>query len=476
VIDVSERGTITAGRDPAAVVRFAIVALCVLGTACVFVACIGVVLGGHIGTLFQLIPWLAATALATVLVVTARALIGASRERLRNRQELTAEHITELARVVGTLEPAGRAQAEKRLIDRLDVTRDALIEVVKLDPTARDELVAGGLAARVNRELEGARSKWHRVSAAGVLGLLRDTSSIPPLSQALADPDRDVAYAAAQALAVYASPLAYEALLDALTGGTIAPSRVAALLEAFRCPTARELIEARAGSADRQVRYWVSYLLGRLADQRSARVVERLARDPDEDVRANAAESLAGFRDEIPLIRLLDDESWVVRSHAAKAAGVSGKTILAPRLAELLEDHSWWVRQNATLALADFGDAAVPALLAQLHSDDRFARNKAAEALIRSDYVAGQLECVKAGLPGVEEAREVLVDLGRAEALSTITNAVRTTSDPEARDRLLGVLHDIGTHQAKTALEQLGDLRALEPVQELRHLERLAQV
>jgi hypothetical protein len=83
---------------------------------------------------------------------------------------------------------------------------------------------------------------------------------------------------------------------------------------------------------------------------------------------------------------------------------------------------------------------------------------------------------VKAGLPGVEEAREVLVDLGRAEALSTITNAVRTTSDPEARDRLLGVLHDIGTHQAKTALEQLGDLRALEPVQELRHLERLAQV
>jgi HEAT repeat protein len=341
-----------------------------------------------------------------------------------------------------------RAEFERKLVAHLDVTRDALSEIVKNDSSVRDELVAGGLATRVERELAEARNRWHRVAAAGVLGLLGAESSVAALRRALDDPNVDVAYAAAQALSLYTSASAYAAVLFALTKQRLPAARIASLLEAFRCPHARELIERRAASENPKVRYWVAYLLGSLADQRSAAVIERLAHDPEEDVRANAAESLASLPNEPLLRRLLDDHSWVVRSHAAKAAGAAGLTALSPRLAALLEDRSWWVRQNATLALASFGEAAVPWLLAQLHSEDRFARNKAAEALIRCGYANRQIELLRSGAVGWEKAHAFLVDLGRAEALSTIENAIRTSSDARVRQRLLDVLEEIPARAA----------------------------
>lgn len=461
MIGASQRRIGTAAdRDSAAVVRFSIVALCLLGTACAYVACIVVVTGGHIDVLFRLIPWLACTALATIVVVTVWALVGASRERLHDRQRLTADRISELAGVITTLEPAERGRAKKQLLERLDVTRTALGEVMELNPGARDSLIAGGVAVRIERELADAKGKWDRVSAAGILGLLGSETSIEPLREALADRDADVAYAAAQSLSMYASPEAYAALLSALTVSAIPAARVANLLEAFECPEARELIESHAESENPNLRYWVAYLLGSLADPRSLPVIARLARDPEEDVRANAAESLASFPDPVLLGRLMADESWVVRSHAAKAAGVSGLSRLTPRLAELLEDRSWWVRQNATIALAGFGEAAVPHLLGQLHSHDRFARNKAAEALIRSGYAARQIERVASGeADETDEAWQFLLDLGRAEALGTIETAARSAADEDARERLTRLLSAIRTREAAQVLDQLGATR-----------------
>ena len=152
--DASQRRIATAGgQDPTQAVRFAVVALCVLGTACVYVACIVIVVGGHIDVLFGLIPWLAAAAIATIFVVTVWALVNASRERLQNRRRLTAERISALAAVIRTLEPTQRAAAKKQLIEHLDVTRDALSEIVNGNPAIRAELVAGGVASRVEREL-----------------------------------------------------------------------------------------------------------------------------------------------------------------------------------------------------------------------------------------------------------------------------------------------------------------------------------
>jgi len=414
------------------------------------------VTGGHIAVLFALIPWLATTALVTIVVVTAWALIGASRQRLIDRHRLTADRISELAAVIAGLEPAERARAKQQLVGRLDLTLAALREVVEQDPEVRTKLVDGGLAARVERELAEAKRKWNRVSAVGILGLLGAESSIEPLRSALDDPDADVAYGAAQALSLYESPAAYIALLSALKRERIPAARVANMLEASRAPKARQLIERWADSELPRVRYWVAYLLGSLGDPESRPVIERLAHDPDDDVRANAAESLAHFPNEQLLDQLLTDDSWVVRSHAAKAAGVTGLGELAPRLATLLEDRSWWVRQNATIALAGLGEAAIPCLLSQLHSHDRFARNKAAEALIRCGYAAIQIDLLAGENPHERDgALTFLIDLGRAEALGTIETAARNTSSEQVRDRLSAVLEAIGTEDAQRALEQL---------------------
>ena len=449
-----QRRTATAsGDDPGQTIRFTVVALCLLGTACAYVACIVLVMGGHIDVLFALLPWLAATAAGTILAVTAYALFGAGQERLRSRHQITAERIREMAAQIDSLDTSQRAEFKRQLITRLDVTRDALSEIVEQEPRVRDELVAGGLADRVALELTSSRSKWHRVAAAGVLGLLRSPGSVTVLKAALDDSDPDVAYAAAQALSAYSSSTAYAALLFALTKERLPAARVASLLESFRCPNARELIERRAESDNPQVRYWVAYLLGSLADPRSEPVIEQLAHDPEEDVRANAAESLASFPNERLMRQLLDDHSWVVRSHAAKAAGAAGLTALSPRLAALLEDRSWWVRQNATLALAAFGEAAVPWLLSQLHSDDRFARNKAAEALIRCGYAVRQIDLLASGAVGWENAHGFLVDLARAEARGTIERAAGALSDPRAQRRLLDVLKESEESSANQAAE-----------------------
>ncbi len=452
--DAQGRRIAPAGRrDGAGTIRLTIVSACVLGTACAYVACIVVVLRGNVDALFGLVPWLAAAALVGCVLVTVSAIVSAARDRAEKRRpRFAAEEISELAASVASAEGAERERGTARLLKRLDVTRTAL--GMATNPTIRAQLVAGGFAARVERELETSRRKWHRVNAAGVLGLLACESSVEPLTQALEDSDVDVAYAAAQTLSLYASDRAYEALIDALIGGALPAARIAGLLESSRCPRARELIEPKADSEDPAMRFWAAYLLGSLADPRSVPVIARLARDPNDDVRANAAEALASFPGDELLSRLLADEAWVVRSHAAKAAGASCRTSLAAQLSELLEDESWWVRQNAMMALASFGARAIPPLLAQLHSPDRFARNKAAEALVRNGYAVEQIERVKEGGPGSRNARRFLIDLGRAEALSTIETAA-VTSNPDTRKRMIAVLRAIGTEQALAAVEQL---------------------
>jgi HEAT repeat protein len=455
---MSDRATpqlaVDATRQRAGRVRLGVVLLCALLTAGIYVACVVVVLGGQAQDLYTILSWLAGTALSGWVLLALSAVGERSRQRIRmRRRRLTAEHLVTLAYAIGSFGDAERECAVRFLVKRLDLTRDALAQIAHTD--AREQLVAAGLADRLELELDESHGRWHRVTAAGALGLLGSAGSIGALAHALEDRDPDVAFAAAQALAQYVEPAAYEALLDALMAGVIFPPRVAALLETFRCPEARELIERRADTDQPELRYWVAYLLGRLGDPRSEPLIDRLAHDPSEDVRANAAEALASFPNDTTLRRLLADESWVVRSHAAKTAGVTRQPALAPRLAALLEDRSWWVRQNAALALADLGDAAIPALVSQLRSEDRFARNKAAEVLVDIGYANEQVELLRTthGLHGA--ARRALVDLGRAEALSPIVTAAGAASDPEFRAGLIAVLEKIGTDQATAALRAI---------------------
>jgi HEAT repeat protein len=391
--------------------RAAAVFVCIGLTAAAYAACVVAVATGGINTLFGLLPVFAGVVVGTCVILALATLTDAPRRLIRER--------------------------------------DTRVDGVNLDALDDGELRA--LAGRVDlveqleRRLAHGGRRLRRVAAASALGRVGSRTSLAPLSAALTDPDREVAYAAAQALARYDDPHAYQALLDALGGGDGLPgARVVALLEEFRPATATVMIERRASSDDSEVRHWVAYLLGRLADPSSAPVVEALSHDPDEGVRATAAEALGSFADADALGRLLSDDSWVVRCHAAKAVGKARLAALAPRLAELLEDRSWWVRQNSALALAELGESAVEVLRPQLRSHDRFARNKAAEVLVRTGYAARRIAELDTPNGDALGARRFLVDLGRAEAAGTIEAAFRDAHSGTRRAGLRAVLDEIG--------------------------------
>ncbi len=310
-------------------VRLFVVLLCVFSTAEAYAALAVVILSGNIAALYGILPWLALAAIGACVLIALSAVVEQSRKRLRRRRcRQATENLASLAARIGSLTDAERERSLSDVIKHLELTRDALEQMP--DPEARCRLAAAGLSGRVEPELDESHRPWHRVAAAAVLGLLGSTDSIAPLSLALDTSDADVAYAAAEALSRYPEPEACEALLDALTAERLPPARIATLIETFPCHDARELIELRASADDANVRYWACYLLGRLGDQVSLPVVERLAHDASEDVRANAADAIACFQVHTVLGDLLEDESWVVRSHAARSAGITGEPTFAP--------------------------------------------------------------------------------------------------------------------------------------------------
>jgi HEAT repeat protein len=81
------------------------------------------------------------------------------------------------------------------------------------------------------------------------------------------------------------------------------------------------------------------------------------------------------------LIKALGDPAWEVRAQAAKSLGRHPDERAVPVLEERLSDEAWWVRSNAADSLAEIGAGGVSALKRALSHSDRFARDRAQEAL-----------------------------------------------------------------------------------------------
>jgi HEAT repeat protein len=86
----------------------------------------------------------------------------------------------------------------------------------------------------------------------------------------------------------------------------------------------------------------------------------------------------------------------VIRAQAAKSLGALGADDGRRALEAALADQAWWVRANAATSLRQLGDAGMAALRRAARSEDRFARDRAREALSLSaparEPVVGTLE------------------------------------------------------------------------------------
>ena len=275
------------------------------------------------------------------------------------------------------------------------------------------------------------RRRWSRIEA---LRLIAETSTPlrvaerRALADALADRNEDVRLGALAAVSARADELAAQLLVGALVEWPTGRARVATELERQPRGHVGPLLEELLADGPPDVRFWALQVIWRSGSSLSWAAIAELQDDPSPNVRAALAEGLPVFyrRPAIALRRLLADEEWYVRIHAARSLGEAGVTRAAPAVAELLRDPSWWVRDAAEKALVALGPAGVREALRLLDDDDPFARDSAAEVLQDSGYLD---RCVVAAASGDAEADRVLARVRGAAGDALVESAVARVGD-----------------------------------------------
>jgi HEAT repeat protein len=254
-------------------------------------------------------------------------------------------------------------------------------------------VLESGLAHTLVVQLK-ARRPIERGRAAFLLGELRYPGSEEVLTPLLSDPDPDVRLVACAELggigtegaadcliaALMANALPAERIVERLAGRWALPSMVAVLEEDER---ARSL-------APRDRPPWVGWraavarAIGVAADPRAELTLARMLDSDQKEERVAAARALgpSGSEASVPvLIKALDDPEWEVRAQAARSLAAHPDPGAVPALEARLSDDAWWVRSNAADTLTALGETGVSALRRALSHADRFARDRAREAL-----------------------------------------------------------------------------------------------
>jgi len=259
--------------------------------------------------------------------------------------------------------------------------------------------------------------KWTHIAALFLLVRDRHPSAHALLGRALQEDDLEVRQAAITLLGEIGDREAARILAGGAAASSVLRSRIAGQLDRFALPIV-DLIAGLATSPDPAVRALGAMLLWRHAGEPDvARRLLDLASDVDPGVRKSAVQSLAGaLAPEAgdAARRLLADPVPFVRAHAARALVRLDPAHASNAIAQLLADPDWWVRQAAKEGLVAIGIDALPAVVPQLDSDDRFARNGAADVLQGIGAVPGLVaRAAQAGAEG-EAATALLRKLTRA--------------------------------------------------------------
>ena len=350
----------------------------------------------------------------------------------RVRYDRSQRRLATIVRAVGdptlaSLPPLERGRAVRDLLARLpalDVYRMA--GNVDLPPWVREQCGAHALEhvglQRMLRDAtphRGARRKWRRISALNALVYARPDSIHALLRVALADADADVASAAASVLQRLGDRRAAEILIGGLRASRLPASRIAARLERF--PIAiDELLRPLLTSPRPEARYWaVTLLRNQRADGALAEAIVPLVDDPDGPVRKAALLTL-GAMQAADVVRLatwrLTDPAPFVRTAAIQVLAQTGertpdrarRSALASMIAPSLADRDWSVRTATKDALVRLGPATWRAVAAHLSSEDRFARNGAAEVLQDLGVLDWTLRGIASGVRPSPEAVDVL--------------------------------------------------------------------
>lgn len=385
-----------------------------------------------------------------------------------------------------------------------DVRGEAALALGKFgDPRAIDPLIAA-----LNRK--GNSTAFVRKCAADALGKFKTPRTIDSLIAALKDPNRDVQSHVAGALREIGTPLAVDALIDAMRAKLASTPKPSILdggdfeseLRRITNPQAVDpLLVALKDFRTTRVREIAALALGNIKDPRAIDPLVEALKDEQEDVRAKAAEALGKIKNPRavdPLIAALKDESWDVRGNVVVAlrqigvpsvwepwitavgdsliftleneksiallsAAIAARKIKDPRtvgpLISLLQDDR--VRNWAIEALGEIKDPrAVDPLIFWLKDPRRFSDSYAARALGK----IGDLRAVDALIAARRNEKDIYP---LAAHLSSSDAALMGFKSPEMVNSMIAALKSGNEEVQKTAarvLGNIGDSRGVDPL------------
>lgn len=260
---------------------------------------------------------------------------------------------------------------------------------------ARGRLAALGIAAGAAARAEAmCRSRWwwDRLAGARVLTALDvDTATMRPLLRDSSGVVRAQAF-------VWAAGRDDEAIIDELVARLSDPERLCR----FTVQDSLLRLGRRAGPALARLLSDPNRpgLVDGLRVARGLAVPELLAPclaltgHPEAEVRSRSATvlgALGGEEAQEALVRLMDDQAFVVRAAAARALGEQGAWTASSGLLRLLSDANWPVRRESALALRRMGGVGQLTLRKALAGDNTFAADMARQVLDLPETVYQQV-------------------------------------------------------------------------------------
>ena len=279
-------------------------------------------------------------------------------------------------------------------------------------------LRASGLLDRCIERVHRGKG-WSRRRAMLALGAMRMREAIVPICEALDDWQLDTRTAAVQALGRTFLAEAAEPIIEMYMTGSLKVPDDQVANSLVRCyldqPEALLPYLRRSSGESREL---LARVASELATPGMADEMILLAADPEAEVRACAAKSLAvaPLPVAIPaLANLVRDEVWFVRLRAVTALNQILHPRAIPLLLEAVRDSNRLVRVRSAAALAKFEHETVDILQSIVNSHDRYALHSMISAL----ELTGSFEKVMAQLVDPllrDEASALLLDALREGA------------------------------------------------------------
>ena len=357
-----------------------------------------------------------------------------------------------------------------------DADKDTRLAVAEILGKIGDTRAVEPLIASLNDKYSNVR-----IAAAKSLGQIGDAQAVEPLIATLQSNVSDLRMASVIALGEIGDARAVKALIDAFEDevGFVGFSAARSLGQ-IGSPAVEPLITV-LNSDNYNTRKRAVEALGLVGDAGAVEPLIVVLQNKDEDylVQDDAVMALGriGSAAVKPLVACLENKEWVVRRRSAEALGLIGDTQAVVPLINVLSDGDQYVRRASVVALGQIGDTrAVEPLLEALKDPTDDVCKAAAVALgqIKDDST---LDALIAKLPTVDENVVLALDEigwkpGRDEASvwywlvkGDVEKCVAIGAG--AVDILITALNvsDEKTNIiAAQALEELGDLRAVEPL------------